>query len=72
MKTTTSSWISKSEKIRYGLRLVIGEVETEAKKDAAKKSHITELQKKIDVVKTRAKEFIEYQQMNSKAEDELA
>ncbi len=36
MKTTTSTWIKTPAKIRYGLRLVVGETEINEFKTAAK------------------------------------
>jgi len=71
MKTTTSNWLTKNEKIRYGLRLVIGDQQYEEKKDAAKLHHISSLSQRFSSVKARAREFIEFQKMNRDSEDDL-
>lgn len=49
MKTTTSHWIKDNKRIKYGLRLVIGDAEEV--KDVATDKNISTLQEKVIIIK---------------------
>ncbi|KRX02322.1 hypothetical protein PPERSA_09939 [Pseudocohnilembus persalinus] len=69
LKTTTSHLFSSNKRIKYGLKLVIGEPE---EVDAAKGKDITGLNKQIKDISKTSKEFIKYQEMQREQEDKLS
>ncbi|EGR34091.1 hypothetical protein IMG5_024300, partial [Ichthyophthirius multifiliis] len=70
-KTTTSHWVKENKFIRYGIKLIVGEQEQQELKNAAKEEHINKLQQKVSLVQVRSKEFLDYQALNSRLEDDL-
>eukprot|EP00825_Cyclidium_porcatum_P021270 TRINITY_DN23776_c0_g1_i1.p1 TRINITY_DN23776_c0_g1~~TRINITY_DN23776_c0_g1_i1.p1 ORF type:complete len:218 (-),score=47.32 TRINITY_DN23776_c0_g1_i1:239-892(-) len=70
VQTTTSHWLKENAKIRYGLRLQVGEIyDTQ---NAVTNKELLELQKKMQLAQSKANDFIKYQDMQRKEEDELS
>ena len=70
MTTTTSHWLKENAKIKFGIRIKVGDDYSDHS-ETAKEGHVTNVHTRAKQLKLKTEEFIKMQDLNRDQEDAM-